>query len=383
MHQGITHRPGRTTHPAIAAAAAIILLDPRRLHQHDRHQHRGRPGVGGGRGQHRAGRAPAHPHRVRVDVRRAVLLRGLRPVPAAAPGRDHRLRRRGQQRGHRRVQRPAGQLRRLRRAHDRPRASSRQGRPGHPGARRPRRRRHRLQPVPAGRRPAAPDRPGPGGHLPRADHPLERPGHDRPQPRHHPPPAPITVVHRSDGSGTTYIFSNYLSSVDPAWAAKVGTGKTLNWPAGRRRRRQRRGGLRGVPHSVVHRIHRAGLFPGPAPAVRRHPQPGRELRHPVRPDRRRRRRPETRHHPGRLLHRQRARRQQLPDQRVQLGADLHPSDQTRPPDRLWSPCWTGLPTQGQAAAAATSYVPLPSQIQQLARTMLQQITGPAGTRLLS
>ena len=46
------------------------------------------------------------------------------------------------------------------------------------------------------------------------------------------PPAAITVVHRSDGSGTTYIFSNYLSSVSPAWAARVGTGKTLTWPAG-------------------------------------------------------------------------------------------------------------------------------------------------------
>ena len=46
------------------------------------------------------------------------------------------------------------------------------------------------------------------------------------------PPAAINVVHRSDGSGTTYIFSNYLSSVDPAWASKVGTGKTLNWPTG-------------------------------------------------------------------------------------------------------------------------------------------------------
>lgn len=40
------------------------------------------------------------------------------------------------------------------------------------------------------------------------------------------------MVHRSDSSGTTYIFSNYLSSVDPAWAAKVGTGKALHWPAG-------------------------------------------------------------------------------------------------------------------------------------------------------
>ena len=46
------------------------------------------------------------------------------------------------------------------------------------------------------------------------------------------PTAAINVVHRSDGSGTTYIFSNYLSSVDPAWASKVGTGKTLNWPVG-------------------------------------------------------------------------------------------------------------------------------------------------------
>jgi phosphate ABC transporter phosphate-binding protein len=46
------------------------------------------------------------------------------------------------------------------------------------------------------------------------------------------PPAAITVVHRSDGSGTTYIFSNYLSSVSPAWASKVGAGKTLRWPTG-------------------------------------------------------------------------------------------------------------------------------------------------------
>jgi len=46
------------------------------------------------------------------------------------------------------------------------------------------------------------------------------------------PAAPITVVHRSDGSGTTYIFSNYLSAMDPAWKANVGTGKTLRWPAG-------------------------------------------------------------------------------------------------------------------------------------------------------
>ena len=42
----------------------------------------------------------------------------------------------------------------------------------------------------------------------------------------------ITVVYRSDGSGTTFIFSDYLSKVSPEWAKKVGTGKALNWPVG-------------------------------------------------------------------------------------------------------------------------------------------------------
>jgi phosphate transport system substrate-binding protein len=42
----------------------------------------------------------------------------------------------------------------------------------------------------------------------------------------------ITVVHRSDGSGTTAIFTNYLSAVCPAWKDKVGNGKAVQWPAG-------------------------------------------------------------------------------------------------------------------------------------------------------
>ncbi len=42
----------------------------------------------------------------------------------------------------------------------------------------------------------------------------------------------ITVVHRSDGSGTTFIFSDYSSKVSAEWKEKVGTGPSLNWPAG-------------------------------------------------------------------------------------------------------------------------------------------------------
>jgi len=46
------------------------------------------------------------------------------------------------------------------------------------------------------------------------------------------PDREIVVAHRSDGSGTTYIFTQYLSTVSPDWQAKVGTGKAVNWPVG-------------------------------------------------------------------------------------------------------------------------------------------------------
>ena len=42
----------------------------------------------------------------------------------------------------------------------------------------------------------------------------------------------ITVVHRSDGSGTTFLFTNYLSKVSPDWKQAVGEGTSVKWPAG-------------------------------------------------------------------------------------------------------------------------------------------------------
>ena len=44
------------------------------------------------------------------------------------------------------------------------------------------------------------------------------------------PNIPIVTVHRSDGSGTTYIFTDFLSSVAKDWKDKVGTGKSVQWP---------------------------------------------------------------------------------------------------------------------------------------------------------
>jgi len=46
------------------------------------------------------------------------------------------------------------------------------------------------------------------------------------------PGQPIIVVHRSDGSGTTYIWVDYLSKVSPEWEKKVGRGTSVNWPVG-------------------------------------------------------------------------------------------------------------------------------------------------------
>ena len=46
------------------------------------------------------------------------------------------------------------------------------------------------------------------------------------------PAQSITVIRRSDGSGTTYVFAKYLSSVSKEWADKVGTGTALEWPVG-------------------------------------------------------------------------------------------------------------------------------------------------------
>lgn len=46
------------------------------------------------------------------------------------------------------------------------------------------------------------------------------------------PNTPILVVHRSDGSGTTYVFTDYLTEVSSTWKQKVGTGKSVAWPVG-------------------------------------------------------------------------------------------------------------------------------------------------------
>ena len=196
------------------------------------------------------------------------------------------------------------------------------------------------------------------------------------------PPAPITVVHRSDGSGTTYIFSNYLSSVDPAWAARVGTGKTLSWPVGE--------GAEGngsvtstvflTPFSIgyVEQAYSQGLLL-PFAAIRN--QAGNYVLPP----------PQT-------IAAAAARKPRITPADFSIvnqpGASSYPISgyswaliYTRQADQATGQAlvtmldW--LTHDGQAYAPANLYVPLPSQVRQLATAMLQQVTGPGGTHLLS
>jgi len=46
------------------------------------------------------------------------------------------------------------------------------------------------------------------------------------------PNAPIVVVHRSDGSGTTYVWTDYLSKISSEWSSQVGKGTSVRWPVG-------------------------------------------------------------------------------------------------------------------------------------------------------
>ena len=196
------------------------------------------------------------------------------------------------------------------------------------------------------------------------------------------PPAAIQVVHRSDGSGTTYIFSNYLSSVSPAWAAKVGTGKTLNWPTGEGA--EGNGSVastvNGTPFSIgyIEQAYSMGLTL-PFAAIRN------QAGNYVIPW-------------AQTVAAAAAQKPAITPTDFSIvnqpGASSYPIS-----GYSWALVYTHQPNQargqalaamldwlshaGQAYAAANGYVPLPPQIQQLARIMLQQITGPTGTHLLS
>jgi hypothetical protein len=170
------------------------------------------------------------------------------------------------------------------------------------------------------------------------------------------PDAPITVVHRSDSSGTTYIFSNYLSSVDPTWAAKVGTGKTLNWPVGKAPKATPASPLPclGLPSpSDMSNRHMPGACSCPSPPSATRPET--TSSRPPRPSP-----PTPRRNPP-------SPRPTSPSSispgptatpsAATAGHSSTPASTARPPGRNSSACWTGSPTTASPTPPRTAMSP--------------------------
>src|SRR5262249_6077005 len=62
------------------------------------------------------------------------------------------------------------------------------------------------------------------------------------------PDLPITPVHRSDGSGSTFLFTSYLSAVSPEWRQRIGSGSSVRWPLGQSGKGN--GGVATVVHGL-------------------------------------------------------------------------------------------------------------------------------------
>ena len=96
----------------------------------------------------------------------------------------------------------------------------------------------------------------------------------------HLPAADIVVVHRADGSGTTFVWSDYLSKTSPAWREAVGSGSTLHWPTGQGAQRQRRSGRRADSHALFDRLSGIYLRAEERIKLRRREERRREVRSP-------------------------------------------------------------------------------------------------------
>ncbi len=194
------------------------------------------------------------------------------------------------------------------------------------------------------------------------------------------PALPITVVHRSDGSGTTYIFTDYLSRVDKNWATSLGNGRSINWPVG-----YGGNGNAGVAALV-------GQIPGSIGYVERSYNPNHLFGFAA-----------IRNAAGRFVTPTPTNIAAAAAQKTDVSASnfsivnqrgsksypivgyswalvyQHQENATSGAALVQMLNW--LTNRGQAYAAQTGYVPLPSNIRALARTTLQQVVGPSGDTL--
>ena len=92
------------------------------------------------------------------------------------------------------------------------------------------------------------------------------------------PSEDITVVHRSDGSGTTFVWTDYLSKVSPEWKSKVGANTSVNWPVGLGGKGNEGVAGLGETDAKFHRLRRIDLRGPKQNGVRFRQERGRQLR---------------------------------------------------------------------------------------------------------
>ena len=195
------------------------------------------------------------------------------------------------------------------------------------------------------------------------------------------PSNPIQTVYRSDGSGTTYIFTNYLSTVSPAWSSGPGTGKSVSWPVGVGQKGNEgvAGFIKSTPYTIgyvelAYAIQNDFTYAKILNAAGAYVSPS--------------------------LSSVAADAAQKPNiTSVDFSIVNEPGATSYPISgyswaliyQLQKSATTGetlvdvldwLTHAGQSQAASLDYVPLPANIQQLARTTLLQVTGPDGTTKL-
>ena len=196
------------------------------------------------------------------------------------------------------------------------------------------------------------------------------------------PSNPITTVHRADGSGTTYIFTDYLSTVSSSWKSGPGNGKSVNWPNGVAG--QGNEGVAGIikqtPYSFGY-VELAYAIQNQFTYAKVQNEAGKYL--------------------SPTLKTVAADAAQKPNITAvdfsivdQPGADSYPisgyswalvyqlqKDQTAGTTTVKVLDWLSH-APGQAIAAGLDYVPLPANIQALARSTLLQVVGPDGKTVL-
>lgn len=196
------------------------------------------------------------------------------------------------------------------------------------------------------------------------------------------PSQKITTVHRADGSGTTYIFTDYLSNISPAWKAGPGTGKSIDWPNGVAQQGNEgvAGAIKQTPYSIgyvelAYALQNKFTYAAIKNKAGKFVLPSKKT---VAADAAKK--PNINAVNFSIVNQKGATSYPISGYSWALVYQLQ-KNQTVGTTLVKVLDWLSH-APGQAIASSLDYVPLPANIQKLARNTLLQVTGPDGSTVL-